>query len=426
MKKNILICLEKLGIGGVETAVLNQAIALKEKGNKIVVLAKDGIYTDILKQNKIDVVDFEFPLSNQFSEEKEQIIAEIINKYEIDQVHIHQLPCIQSVWKTCLEKNIPYIAFVHSIAMQDYDWFINTYEIYKIILEPYFKYAKKIVVLAEEAIKNHQKRFPSIEKTKYYVLPNCINFDLYYSNNNVNKIEKFGLISRLENEKLQSIKNGIDLFLEFAKKQNNKNIQLDIIGSGLEEENIKKYIELNNKNNFEINIVGATNNIKDAIDKYDVVIGIGRCILEGIAMKKIAILSGIENIKGVITPNNIDKIVLKNFVGRELPDIEIKKVVNQLNKLNQKEIEKIVNENYNRVFKELNINEKVYYAKDEITDYNIKDILEYWMKGTNYLFEKLKIKEKENNEIWEAKSWLEKQYNIQKELIEKINEETND
>lgn len=425
MKKNILICLEKLGIGGVETAVLNQAIALKEKGNKIVVLAKNGIYTDVLKQNEIDVIDFEFPLTNQFDKEKEQTILKIIDKYEIDQVHIHQLACIQSVWKPCLEKNIPYIAYVHSIAMQDYDWFINTYGIYNIILEPYFKYAKKIIVLAKEAIQNHQKRFPIIELSKYYVLPNCINFDLYYSNNIVNKIEKFVLISRLENEKLRSIKNGINLFLEFAEEQNNKNIQLDIIGSGLEEENIKKYIELNNKNNFEINIVGATNNIKDAIEKYDVVIGIGRCILEAIAMKKIAILSGIENMKGIITPKNIDKIILKNFVGRELPDTEIKKVINQLNKLNQKEMQKIISENYNKVIKELNIHERVYYAKDDTTDYNIKDILEYWIKGTNYLFEKLQLKEKENNEIWEAKTWIENQYNIQKELIEKMDEKTN-
>ena len=55
MKKSILICLEQLGIGGVETAVVNQAIALKEKGNEIFILAKKGIYSQVLKEKVVVV-----------------------------------------------------------------------------------------------------------------------------------------------------------------------------------------------------------------------------------------------------------------------------------------------------------------------------------------------------------------------------------
>ena len=54
MKKNILICLEKLDIGGVETAVVNQAIALKEKGCNVFVIAQKGIYSETLKNNGIN------------------------------------------------------------------------------------------------------------------------------------------------------------------------------------------------------------------------------------------------------------------------------------------------------------------------------------------------------------------------------------
>lgn len=46
INKTILICLEKLDIGGVETSVYNQSIAFKEKGYNVVVLAKNGIYTE--------------------------------------------------------------------------------------------------------------------------------------------------------------------------------------------------------------------------------------------------------------------------------------------------------------------------------------------------------------------------------------------
>ena len=43
-KQTVLICLERLDIGGVETAVINQTIALIKKGINVVILAKEGIY----------------------------------------------------------------------------------------------------------------------------------------------------------------------------------------------------------------------------------------------------------------------------------------------------------------------------------------------------------------------------------------------
>lgn len=37
--KNIMICLEKMGIGGVETSVLNQAIEYKKQGINLIIVA---------------------------------------------------------------------------------------------------------------------------------------------------------------------------------------------------------------------------------------------------------------------------------------------------------------------------------------------------------------------------------------------------
>lgn len=49
MEKNILICLEKMGTGGVETFVLTQAIELKRREFNVFVMAKDGEYVKSLK-----------------------------------------------------------------------------------------------------------------------------------------------------------------------------------------------------------------------------------------------------------------------------------------------------------------------------------------------------------------------------------------
>ena len=53
-QKSILICLESLGIGGVETYVMNQAIAMKNKGNNIVIASRDGIYRKELEEKGIN------------------------------------------------------------------------------------------------------------------------------------------------------------------------------------------------------------------------------------------------------------------------------------------------------------------------------------------------------------------------------------
>ena len=62
--KRILICLEKLDIGGVETAVITQAREYKRRKYDVVILASDGCYTSILKEEGFKVINYNFTLSN--------------------------------------------------------------------------------------------------------------------------------------------------------------------------------------------------------------------------------------------------------------------------------------------------------------------------------------------------------------------------
>ena len=40
--KNILLCCNKMGIGGVETVILNQIVAFKSRGYNVYVMAEEG------------------------------------------------------------------------------------------------------------------------------------------------------------------------------------------------------------------------------------------------------------------------------------------------------------------------------------------------------------------------------------------------
>ena len=62
---NILICLNKLDIGGIETVVINQVEKMIELGHNIVILAKEGIYTKKVKEMGATIVDFDFQLCNR-------------------------------------------------------------------------------------------------------------------------------------------------------------------------------------------------------------------------------------------------------------------------------------------------------------------------------------------------------------------------
>lgn len=65
MNKNILICLGKLDIGGVQTVVINQVEKLIELGNKVVVMAKEGAYSQIVEEKGAIVINFDFELCHR-------------------------------------------------------------------------------------------------------------------------------------------------------------------------------------------------------------------------------------------------------------------------------------------------------------------------------------------------------------------------
>ena len=76
--KTIMLCLNQLGIGGIETAVLSQTSQLIKKGYKVVVVAKNGIYKEQFEKVGATCIDFEFIIQNEVDTTKIQHICDII------------------------------------------------------------------------------------------------------------------------------------------------------------------------------------------------------------------------------------------------------------------------------------------------------------------------------------------------------------
>ncbi|MBO5477946.1 MAG: glycosyltransferase [Clostridia bacterium] len=419
--KAILICLEKFGVGGVETSVVNQSLAFREKGYDVVILAQEGIYTKKVQDKGITFINCEFDLGNEIDKEKTSKIIEIIQKYNIGQVHIHQYPCLLSALPACLITNTPYVAFVHSRLTDIYDWYKNCFSLYKRLLKVFFDNAYKIVTLNYSSIDLNAKYF-NIDKEKYRVLKNSIYLDEYAANTEVTDVKNFIIISRIAEEKLISIQNGINFFIEYANSCENFDGKLAIYGDGSEEtiNKVKKYIAEHNTNNYNISLAGSTNEVAKEMEKYDAVIGMGRCIIEALATKRLSIITSPNELKFLIDNSNIYSAIEANFASNDLKAQSIKDMVAQLKKLNSKKIKKITDENYKVVSKELNMIKNVYciensntnvnYSKEvlEILDIQLEDIIN---KKDAIIEEKYHIIEDQEKKITELTNELNSIYN---------------
>lgn len=199
MEKNILICGENLDDGGVETAIVNDAIALKEKGNKVYILARKGVYTEKVEAFGIENIDFCFEFINGFDFEKSQDVISIIKEKNINEVHIHKFVDIPTCLPACIITNVPYIVHLHEGLKDSYDWVMKTYSMFKYMLEIYFKNAYRIIEITENVKKYNMELF-NIPEYKYKVVPNSIDLELF--NNEIKSqvpIKNFLLISRLSN-----------------------------------------------------------------------------------------------------------------------------------------------------------------------------------------------------------------------------------
>lgn len=415
-KETIMICLNVLGIGGVETAVLNQTITFIRKGYRVVILAKDGIYKTKFEEAGAICIDFEYSIEKGFNQEKINKILEIIKNYNVKQIHVEQFICVNDILPVLLISKIKYVAYLHNGIQGEYDWFFRCFQGYKEILNIFFKNAYKIISITEKTKKENMEIF-NIEEEKYRVLKNAIDFkeiEDKYKEKGINEISKFMIISRIDRDKKSSVINAIDLFKQI--KNTNPKATLTIVGDGEERKEIEEYAT-----NVEINaeFLGQRNDVLDIIDKHDCVLGLGRCLVEGIALRKIAIVCGYDKKYILVKPSNIEVVSENNFTEREKEGMHIDELISELYKLDNNEISKIITGNYKYIYENLNIDKNIFIILNEEmrqNDFDMNTIVEYMMK-LQQINEDLKV---ENKKVFEEG---QKAIKWHLDIIEKNNKE---
>lgn len=364
-RKSILICLEKLGAGGVETAVLSQTKAFLKMGYKVVVLAQEGIFKKKLEEMGAKHIPFEFPLENNYNLAKAQEIIKIIQEEEITQVHIEQFPCILSAFPACQITGVPFVAYLHMaprVQEETIQWFLQQFDIYQTAFPAFFKMAYKIVAITESNVEYHSQLF-SIDSSKYIVKHNSIDFEQYPYQDKENQKRSFLLPARLSEEKLTSIKNGIDIFACYLKKQD---AMLKIAGDGAKKEEVEQYILEKQIPIEAVEFLGSREDIPECMAQSDIILGVDRVILEAISCKRLAIITGYDFCKGMVLPNRLEEICKENFSGMNIENITPEEIATRLEKLTREEITQIVEGCYQFAKDNLAIEQNVYVIPDNI------------------------------------------------------------
>ena len=407
--KRILICLNSLEIGGVGTACFTQIKEYARRNYEVYVLAGKGIYVEkIEKLSNVHFIEFDYEHKNGIEIAKIDFVVDILKKYKIDLVYIHKLECILSVFPACILSKIPYIAYLHMGILNTYEWYLGNLNITKAFLKAYFQNAYKIIGIAEQTIEENRELF-DIEEGKYKLIPNSIDFKEFCNNNlQDNDSNKLLLITRLDKDKGNGIKNAIEFFKEY--KNYKTDVTMDIIGDGAEKEKVEKEIQNQGLN---IKLLGPKNNVSEFIRDYGIILGVGRCIQEAIAMKKLGMIVGYNDFNGPVVYENIIDVAKTNFSGRGLNKKDYKQTVKWLIDLTSDQLKEIIDKNYNWLYENRNIENNIYEvknmtkAKEHVAKLNYSNLL-------RILFEEIgNMQRKYNKDVknaWDIKESTEEFY----------------
>lgn len=405
-KRNILMCLEHLDIGGIETAVVTLCKGYKRAGHNVYVAAPNGLYLDELERNGIEVYQQEYKIDNDFHLEEKEKLIRFCQEKEINEVYIHQYPCAMYWLPVCMELNIPYVVYGHSIVPGAIEWFQKVFPAYRISIPILLENASKIVCIAEST-KQEIEDIYHLGEDKYIIIPNSLDMEKFAAGDIPDKISIFGIASRLSEEKIDSINNAIDLFEKYLQIE--KSSRLLIAGDGPQKTQIKDYVKSKNLTN-KVEFLGSVSDMPEFYRSIDVFMGVDRCVLEAMACKRLTIISSYNETMNIVDDENIEKASNQNFSGFNLEDD--KEIFERLKKLSSKDYKKIVEHNYKYIDKKYNVDNNLYNNK--LTCNYTKDYKYIFSAVNNYSVEIVRV-----NNKWPLKIYR-KIVNFMRRIIRKV------
>jgi hypothetical protein len=343
--KSILIVSEAFEIGGLETHIRGEIIALVNLGWEVH-FACGHRYISKLMPDCVSSITSNLHLNPdaKISEINDSIekLRIILRENHIEYVHAHPFTSFFPAQTAAELERAKFIITLHGPAS------LNSYNgpIYDFLLnEVTFKSSNLVICVSEEV---RQLAKPHVSDEHLLIQPNVISFP----ENSQLKSEEFNwlLISRLDQEKIPGI---ID-FIELANVS--KLGKIHIAGDGASKDSLLESLKNRDLLNL-VEFLGFRTDIKDLISKSKGVAGMGRVVLEGLSHCKPVILVGYNHVKGLLDFSLFRRAMAFNFSGRNLENVDSEKLTLQIQTFNKEEVKIIydyLKENFeeNKIWKE--------------------------------------------------------------------------
>ena len=313
-KRNILLTLMALEIGGAETHVLELAKGLKKEGFNVFVASNGGIYVDELEREGIK--HFKVPLQNKLPTNMLKsyfMLKKIIKEENIDIVHAHAR--IPAFICGLLHRSMkfPFVTTTH--------WIFNTSWGLKYITN----WGQRTIAVSEDIAKYLTYNY-KVNRDNIKVTINGINMETFSPDTNCEDIKKeFSLkdsnfkivyISRIDRDRSEVAFQLLKILPDLVKSISN--LEVIIVGGG------NVYNQINARVN-EVNealgrkVVIATGPRTD-INKFtrlsDLFIGVSRSALEAMSSARPVIIAGNEGYIGLFDESKLKTAINSNFTCR--------------------------------------------------------------------------------------------------------------
>lgn len=298
----ILVVSETFSRGGLETQIKTYYDNLPEEVEMVFAFANTT--GEVTLDNAKIYTDFHFSFNdtvNDFCEDVERLV-DIIEKENINVIHAHPF---YSFFAALFASQITQTKLVYTYHGFSSFNFLNTATVSAI-----FKYAFESGAVAQLHAVNSVgiDCFEAMGYRNNVFIPNPIDTEKFQTVEYVNN-KKWAIISRIDSDKLVEIK---ELILNKDKFGMDT---IDIYGNGAEVEALQQFLQENQLSSA-VQYKGYCNDVYNTIHQnYNGIVGIGRVILEGLAMGIPVFMIGYGKLTGFINKELYDEIYPVNFTN---------------------------------------------------------------------------------------------------------------
>lgn len=302
----VLMGLMKIDIGGAETHVVVLARHLTELGYRVIVASQGGCFEEELAD--YGVKHYRVPMHNtKFTSilKSYAVLHRIVKTEEVDIIHAHA--------------RIP--AFVAALIRSKSARFITTAHSNFQGLRFLSQWGEMTIAVSED-IRRHLIAYFRVPPEKIVVIPNGIDTELFSPAAGTGDLRKedgttlVTLVSRLDGE-LAAV--AIELIAAFERVyEQYPSLRLNIIGDGDGSAAVRaRAAELNTRvKKSVVTMLGARTDVNKLLAGSDLVAGVSRAALEGMACGTPVLLAGSQGFGGLLNEENIDRFRQDNFTAR--------------------------------------------------------------------------------------------------------------